>query len=538
MDTKSLVRRQELLSRARRARHDWLEGCRAKRLLRPELSTTEKWSLRRECEVEVIEESAVGIFGSAGQMTRFLSEVIDDEPNIPLVPLAGDDDWCRAVDRKVERKCKVLVTTDTDDSDAAERKEEAEIDALIERLKHPDFADVVRSTQHFVDALRRDDDDDDDDEDEDDGPKKNPTKKRGKIAAELLQLGGGEKGGNKNQDDLGAAAAEDDEEEEMQPVITELNFTTARGDPASLARVKRVEAFAKRVVATMDAAEDVSRVAAETLLFRRLAPKFFGPLSDDEEIAKKARREDEFLERRLGALHFLDFKHLGAPSPTDRKAFDDGARFLESLHLARAPADATRRLKLAARRFAKASNNGSDDLLPYFVVGLVQTKPPRLASVGNFLAIFVDSAASGKKKNENDEHQDAFVLTNVLGAIDFLANLQPASLNNVQDKLALQKQLDVAAKATHNTNNTKDTAHDSKDPLLPSASRRPGRREVSAREVRALRLARHAENAVRASALAGTFDLPSSNPRTMKTAGELLTDYQSLLAQVDAISAK
>ena len=509
LDTKSLVRRQELLSRARRARHEWLEGCRGKRLLEKD---EKKGSLRRECEVEVIEESAVGIFGSAGQVIRFLSDVMDEPQSYPIVPLAGDDDWCRAVDAKVDVKCQQLVAATEDSEDKAEKKEEADIDALIEKLKHPDFADVVRSTQHFVDALRRDDEEEEEDDEEKNAAKEKGLLARGKIAADLLF--------SKKKEE--PVQEDEEEEEEPPPVITGLNFTTATADPALVARIDRVKSFAKRVVAMMNT-ED-TQLAAETILFRRLAPRFFGPLSDDAVIAKRAMYEDEFISRRLTALDFLDFKHLGAAAPTDRKIFEDGARFLEGLHTARAPGDATRRLKLAARRFEKSTNDASADLLPYFVVGLILTKPPRLASVANFLNLFVETATGG----------DAFVLTNLLGAVDFLANLQPSSLDDVQDKLALQEQLDNAKIKTQKDEEDSGTKTDESSSFFQTP-RRPGRREVSAREVRALRLARNAESAVRASALAGTFAPAAA---TTKKTSDLLTDYQSLLAQVDALAPK
>ena len=532
LDTKSLVRRQELLSRARRARHEWLEGCRAKRLLEsPVKTTSERWGLRRECEVEVIEESATKIFASAGRVTRFLSDVVDDEPgSYPLVPLAGDDDWCRAVDDRVERKCRALLDQTErgkgEDDDALERKEEAEIDTVIETLKHPDYADIVRSTQHFVDSLRGDDDDDDDDDEDDDDEKDAVNKKKtGLLALEAVRKK------ETSSDD------EEPEDDEREPVVASLNFTSAPANDASTtAAMERVKSFAKRIVATVNS-EDVTQAAVETILFRRLASRFFGPLSDDPKVAKRARLEDEFLERRLKALDFLDFKHLGAAAPSDTRAFQDGARFLASLHTSRSPSDATRRLKLASRRFVKAHNTdkraqdaATDDLLPYFVVGLVQTKPPLLASVANFLNTFVvNNSGPGRG-------QDAFVVTNLLGAVDFLANLQPSSLDGV-DKPNLQKQLEAAG----SSNNQKDrllTDNDNednntllhKDNFLPASARRPGRREVSAREIRALRLAQRAESAMRASALAQTFDTAPSWD------SKILNDYKTLLAQVDAFS--
>uniref|UniRef100_A0A7S3JTQ5 VPS9 domain-containing protein n=1 Tax=Aureoumbra lagunensis TaxID=44058 RepID=A0A7S3JTQ5_9STRA len=511
-DTKKLVRRQELLARARRARNEWLEACRLRKCMVPrrEESTSPQW-WRRACEIEVIAESSEGTFDSAGRMTQFLSDLVDEEPGYPLVPLAGDEAWTQAVEAKVAAKCASVLEA-VDGLDADDLKAETQVDILIEDLKQPERADLVRSIQHFVDAeLTRNDDDDDDDDEingkaDDAEAKKHELLLRRKVAADLL---------------FASSDVEDEENiiEEDEPK----SFTSALNDPIAGRIRTRVEAFAKRVAGTL---KNTSHTTVQTLLYRRLARKLW--IQD--------KKNDTRLYARFEALEeVLDFTHLGARQPEDLSTFDQGVVWLGRLKNADrgaspAPLDFVRCLAVTARRFTKAANKGdAEDLLPSFVIGIIRAKPPQPASIAAYLQRYVETTSGAQ----------GYVVTNLLGALDFLSNLDTNMLDHI-DPIELRRRLDLAdAKAKQTLKERTSvtlvslTPEDKKNQL---ENKHPvGRREVSAREVRALRLARQAEFAVHAS----TFARYTNNKNSSyihSPASSLLSDYHALLAQVDALS--
>ncbi|KAJ8603604.1 hypothetical protein CTAYLR_004862 [Chrysophaeum taylorii] len=439
MDAVSLARRQELLSRARRQRHEWLEACRGEDGLLEKGKPTRL--LRRECELEVIEEMSKEYFPSGGRVLRFLCEQSGDDQREPLVPLAGDDEGVLdAVDRKVELRCKQL---------AAETKE-GETDALIERLKHPDYVDVVRSLQHFV----------------------------GEYIEQTVK---------------GDVAVEDDVEDDYL-VDTVENFLGDDYEEFYAEARRRVEAFASQCAQTLHKSEpwkssaspEKTTDAVETLLHRRLSVTLFGAGCPDAKAADRACRRDAKLAARLQTLSFVDFEHLNQPEP-DAGEWEAAITALRYLDRAKAPSDKVAKLKRATRSIASAVGEGApgaDEILPGFIVAIAKANPKFLDSTLRYLKRF------GKTTGE-----DAYVITNFMSAVDFLLTANAESFDMSQEDF--QNRIDENTRRLEDRlqpDQTKDLVIASAD-LLERERQKP-LREVSAREIRALRLARQAESAV------------------------------------------
>ena len=127
-------RRLELLALARRQRQAWLDEA----LGAPAPGSE---SSRRSRELEVVEGATKEVFESASGVVRFLATLLpEDEATAPLLPLEDDT---------VERELRVALRP------AAARAYSgagtpARVAVVVELLKHPDCADVVRSMQRFV----------------------------------------------------------------------------------------------------------------------------------------------------------------------------------------------------------------------------------------------------------------------------------------------------------------------------------------------------------------------------------------------------
>lgn len=455
MDHVSLVRRQELLSRARRQRYEWLEGCRDDALNK---GTN---SLRRECEYEVVDELSRDLFPCGNAILRYLDRA--DGEQRPLV--TGDAEAERAVAAKLEAK--LSATTNSHNSSKEARRAHDLTDNLIERLKDGELVDVVRSMQHlvneYVSASAR-------------------SAARSDVEAEV--------GGLELDAEAGGEEFLCDDQEDF--------FAEAR---------RRIEAFALRTASTLHKShepwrgrDDEAQTATtiETVLYRRLEVCLFGAGCPDAECARRASARDARLEARLRSLAFVNLDHLDAEAPhetttTNNPHWDAALRSLREIDRAKAPSDKTARLRTAVDSLATAlvREPDADALLPALVVALTQARPARLDSNLRYLRRFGKSDGA-----------EGFLITNLLGAASFLATADHTSFNmsrqDFQDAIAMcSRAAGVQLNAPRGEQpNTVANRLDEIDARRTNGSLPKSLREVSAREIRALRLARRAESVV------------------------------------------
>lgn len=462
MDHVSLVRRQELLSRARRQRYEWLESCRD--VSQHELEIREgrrlSWSLRRECEYEALEEMSREVFPCGAGLLRYLEVDAGDER--PLLPAHAEAEKLLAT--KVEAKLRAIEV------DSQRISEDDGTAGLIERLKQPELVDVVRSMQHFASEY---------------------------VSASALGAA------NEVEESNGSARTASIAEEDFLCEDDEDTYAEAR---------RRVEAFAARAAATLHknhepwrsrGADTSTAPAVETLLYRKLHGVLFGAGCANAGAARRAAARDARLDSRLRSLAFVDWSHLEAEPAQVEPEWDAALAALGQLDAAKAPADKTRRLAATFDHLARAfgGDTDADALLPALVIAVVRCRPARLDSNLRFLKRF--GKTSGR---------EAFVVTNLLGACDFLAN--------ADHKCFSMAKADFDAAVLEARDRHPPLEELAALPAQPAPAELPQKppddrplREVSAREIRALRLARRAEGVVRraTNSAADLFDdgLPS-----------------------------
>lgn len=510
MDHVSLVRRQELLSRARRQRYEWLEGCRDEALYK---GTN---SLRRECEYEVVDELSRDLFPCGNAILRYLDRA--DGGQRPLV--TGDAEAERAVAAKLEAK---LGATPDNATKQAPRAHDL-TDSLIERLKDGELVDVVRSMQHLVSEYVS-----------------AAARSAAKSGVET------EVGGLELDAEAGGEEFLCDDQEDY--------FAEAR---------RRIEAFALRTASTLHKShqpwqgrDDEARTAAtiETVLYRRLEVCLFGAGCPDVDCARRASARDARLEARLRSLAFVTLDHLDADVPhesttTKNPHWDAALCSLRDIDRAKAPSDKTARLRAAVDNLATAlvREPDADALLPALVVALAQARPARLDSNLRYLRRFGKSDGA-----------EAFLITNLLGAASFLATADHTSFNmsrqDFQDAIAMcSRAPGVQLNGSGSAQPTVASRLDEIDARRTNGSLQKSLREVSAREIRALRLARRAESVVAQASrqLDSTIrnnldgdrternrqfrflgaDADHLNPANVRL---LLADYHDLVAKIDCL---
>lgn len=488
MDDVSLVRRQELLSRARRQRYEWLEACRGLDSgRRSDDEAALPRELRRECEFEVLEELCRPVFPCGAEVIRFLSGTEGaSEALLPGFALAET-----MLTERVEDKLVASEGYSEDDG----------TDAMIERLKRPDVVDVVRSMQHFV----------------------------GEYVAAVAR--------SEEDEYANAYAVGVDDNEEFLCEDNEGYYSEAR---------RRIEAFASRTAATLHGqhspwSEDPGGVArtatvVETMLHRKLNVVLFGAGSPDTYASRRASIRDARFRARLDSLSFVDWSHLEvAPIKGSNASWNAALLALQTIDAEKAPADKTRALRFAVQCVSDALRQqqtsskepDADSLLPAMVVAIVRSRPNRLESNLRYLKRF------GKSHG-----RDGYLVTQVVGACDFLARADHSSfaMSKLDFEAALKENARVSAAAAavlqgsskpetqpgeaedadakvrqeKQNGNLPATRRNDDDIAKLNGARKATattttRQQVSAREIRALRLARRAESRViQASRLTAT----------------------------------
>ncbi|KAJ1458415.1 hypothetical protein M885DRAFT_512826 [Pelagophyceae sp. CCMP2097] len=301
---------------------------------------------------------------------------------------------------------------------------------------------------------------------------------------------------------------------------------------------------------------DASLAALETMVYRCLHGEVFFV----DEAA------DAQLDERLASLAFVGWEHLdvsaaplAAGGAMQNNGWFDVLRLVRALDAAKSPADKCAELQAACRALAKlvsetaggdepAAPPGADDMLPALIMAVKAARPPRLASNAAFLARF-GSRLRGER---------GYLVATFAAAVTFLRDVDAATLQispedfeagvrasrekrAAQQRIERIQQRDVMADASWG------------DAQQPRPALQPAR-ELSAREVRAMRLADQSAAAARtappayysaaaheraeapASALAARrFVGADAGLLTPAAVRDLLADYHALVARLDAL---
>ncbi|CAN0022733.1 unnamed protein product, partial [Phaeothamnion confervicola] len=381
------------------------------------------------------EEQLVRALPSAAAFVEFLGT------------LAGDAEECGGGDLRAALRPHVLADVDVGDDQPipVHRPGLAAYDLLLDKLRHPLAADLVKTIQQFMVTFRE-------------------WASAAAVAAEAKNgSNGGGSSGHGSASGAGAAFGEAGRLDELAEDAAldatatgtgahgELNVAVASTQPSSTgaatsngaaALAASLHSFLRRIEAQMresvlwrgetEEQWERTRDAIERLVLHKLYEPAFRLVEDSE--------RDRRLAARLRSLAFITFEHLDIASHRGSGSGGGGAvdvdwsapeAELRRIDAARCPGDklacvlrCMRRLAMlltATTRRSDGSLPGADEFLPALILLVKRANPPRLHSNLEFIQRFREPARLAVGEN-------GYVLTQLLSAVSFLECADAAAL--------------------------------------------------------------------------------------------------------------